>query len=215
MAQINPTLPTIGQPNATEDPDVRAALAAILGVINGGIDETNLAGGSFGPASLTDALANVLGVSKVGTARRGYAEVLTTESTASSTYVNLTTAGPSVTVNQPNPGLTFVFSTVNAQISSGGGSAFTAVNIDGGVVNRTLFATNQTSATPLVTSPGASSTTSDRTGVEEYTSPNFLSGGPIMLNLPGTHAYSLRHLAASGGTASFGSRKLWVWTVGF
>lgn len=42
MAQINPTLPTIGQPNSTEDQDTINALTAIVALVNGGIDTANL-----------------------------------------------------------------------------------------------------------------------------------------------------------------------------
>lgn len=44
MPLIDPELPVIGQPNTTEDPKIRAALAAILGLINGGLDEENVPG---------------------------------------------------------------------------------------------------------------------------------------------------------------------------
>lgn len=43
MAQISPALPTIGQPNSSEDPDTITAFTAILGQINGGLDNTNIA----------------------------------------------------------------------------------------------------------------------------------------------------------------------------
>lgn len=51
MALINPTLPTVGDPNSTEDPDIVSAFGAIVSAINGGLDTTNLASG----AGVTDA----------------------------------------------------------------------------------------------------------------------------------------------------------------
>lgn len=43
MALINPTLPTAGQPRASEDIDVLNALTMIRDAINGGLDSTNMA----------------------------------------------------------------------------------------------------------------------------------------------------------------------------
>jgi microcystin-dependent protein len=42
MGLISPTLPTPGQPNASEDLDVLAALTTIRDAINGGLDRENL-----------------------------------------------------------------------------------------------------------------------------------------------------------------------------
>jgi hypothetical protein len=44
---VNPTLPTPGQANATEDPDLRNALIAIRDAMNGGLDATNLLAGAI------------------------------------------------------------------------------------------------------------------------------------------------------------------------
>lgn len=41
MGLISPTLPTLGDPNSTEDVDVRNALQAILALVNGNIDSAN------------------------------------------------------------------------------------------------------------------------------------------------------------------------------
>lgn len=51
MALIAPTIPTIGQPNSTEDADIVSALNTIVAAINGGLDSANLAAG----AAITDA----------------------------------------------------------------------------------------------------------------------------------------------------------------
>lgn len=42
MALINPTLPTIGQPNSTEHQDVTNALTTIVAAFNGAVDSVNL-----------------------------------------------------------------------------------------------------------------------------------------------------------------------------
>jgi hypothetical protein len=41
--QINPSLPTVGGPDSSEEPKVVTAFAAIIGAINGGLDTSNLA----------------------------------------------------------------------------------------------------------------------------------------------------------------------------
>ncbi|HEU4975288.1 MAG TPA: hypothetical protein VFT50_09380 [Baekduia sp.] len=46
MAQIDPTLPTVGQPNSTEDADIVSAFQAILALVNGGLDDANIANGA-------------------------------------------------------------------------------------------------------------------------------------------------------------------------
>ncbi len=43
MALINPTIPTLGDPNSTEDPDTRNSLITIRDAINGGLDDANMA----------------------------------------------------------------------------------------------------------------------------------------------------------------------------
>lgn len=43
MGIISPTLPTIGQPNATEDVDIVNCLSALLTLVNGSIDNANIA----------------------------------------------------------------------------------------------------------------------------------------------------------------------------
>lgn len=43
MTLSSQPLPTLGQPNATEDPKVRSLLSEIQGIVNGNIDASNLA----------------------------------------------------------------------------------------------------------------------------------------------------------------------------
>lgn len=47
MGTINPAIPTIGDPNSTEDPDVRSALVTIRDAINGALDTDNVATGGL------------------------------------------------------------------------------------------------------------------------------------------------------------------------
>lgn len=57
MGLINPTLPTGGQPRGSEEVDVINALTALLNLVNGGLDDANLAG-AIGGAKLH---ASILG----------------------------------------------------------------------------------------------------------------------------------------------------------
>lgn len=54
MGQINPTIPTLGDPNATEDADIRSALITIRDVLNGNIDSDNLANAAVIAANIAD-----------------------------------------------------------------------------------------------------------------------------------------------------------------
>jgi hypothetical protein len=54
MAIINPTLPTLGDLNATEDGDVRNALLTIVNAINGSLDANNLADGAVTSQKILD-----------------------------------------------------------------------------------------------------------------------------------------------------------------
>lgn len=64
MTQSTQPLPTLGLPNATEDSKVRSLLSEIQGIVNGGIDASNLAAAAitsakFAPTiGLTTALVN-------------------------------------------------------------------------------------------------------------------------------------------------------------
>lgn len=73
MALTNPSLPTIGQPVATEDVDTLSALTAILNELNGNLDQANLK--NAGITNLADKLSTAeaerLGLSATGTVRRG------------------------------------------------------------------------------------------------------------------------------------------------
>jgi hypothetical protein len=54
MPIITPTIPTIGQPNASEDVDIVNTLTALLNLVNGNIDASNILNGGITPAELGD-----------------------------------------------------------------------------------------------------------------------------------------------------------------
>lgn len=55
MAEINPTLPTVGEDNSTADPKVRTALSTIVATVND-IEEANLADDAVTDAKLAKPL---------------------------------------------------------------------------------------------------------------------------------------------------------------
>ena len=104
MPAINPTMPVVGSPHSTEDPKIRAALIAIRNAINGNLDMDNWTLGSVEASNLDDDLAAALGINNGSNVGRGYSTVATSQSTTSSSYTDLGTAGPSVTVDVPATG---------------------------------------------------------------------------------------------------------------
>ena len=52
MGLINPVLPTVGQPRGAEEVDVLNAVTAILNLVNGNIDQANIAADGVGPTEM-------------------------------------------------------------------------------------------------------------------------------------------------------------------
>lgn len=130
MAQINPTLPSIGQPNATEDPDLLSCLTQILAEFNGNIDASNLkaAAGILGTQlastaaldNLGTAIAEALGLNVGSTIRSDYAEVLTSQATGSAGPTDLATVGPTCAVTVPTNGFVAVYASAEINPTGGG-----------------------------------------------------------------------------------------------
>src|SRR5262245_222410 len=196
MAIISPTLPTIGQPNSTEDPDILSALTTIRDEFNGNIDNANikntaaiayaklalgnsiqnsdvkttaaiaysklalansivnadintaaaiawskiattgviatadLADDAVNEEKLSTGVMNRLGVNEVSTTRRGKTSINTTESTTSTTFADLPTAGPIVTVTVPSNGIVCIWFECDLR-QIGGGTATIDLQEDG------------------------------------------------------------------------------------
>jgi hypothetical protein len=186
MADIAPPIPTVGQPDSTEEPKIVTALNALVGAVN-----------NVEADQLHAVLAAALGVSQAGTTRRGYAEVLTSQSTTSASYVDLATAGPSVTVNVPTNGLVLVVA--QADITAPAGQADVALTGDAltpsGILDHT--------GTLLTLYTGPFGATSTRQQAQPYTFPAS----------SGNRTFKLQYTVAVG-TGTFANRKLWVWTLG-
>lgn len=108
MALISPTIPTIGQPNSTEDQDIVNALNTIVSAINGGLDNANIAAAAgVTAAQLAAAVQAAAGLNGSST-RRGKCIVATEESTTSTSYTTLTTPDRVSNIVMPTDGLIFV-----------------------------------------------------------------------------------------------------------
>lgn len=170
--------------------------------------------------ALSDALATVLGVSKTGDLRRGFAQVLTTQLLgASPGPSDLATAGPSVSVEVGASGLVAVRASVRLIVGATGLTGRVYLQEDARTEFRILQGGN--AGARLVTVPGSAS------GVGINVDPNsngFSASGDVTYGgwlvfetTPGAHTYKLRYGAQ--GTSSqqegFADRKLWVKAEGF
>lgn len=105
MSQINPSLPIVGPSDSTEEPKIVTALSQILSVLNGNIDDTNIAGAGLSEAALADALMAKLGITKGSNVRRGKSIVATSESRSNVAYGLLATPDRVQNLVLPTDGL--------------------------------------------------------------------------------------------------------------
>lgn len=92
MGLLSLTLPTIGQPNSTEDPDIRNNFNLIQTEFNGNIEETNLKTTVKEKLGLTD-----------GIVRRGGVEIAASESRSNVAYGVMTTPDRVSGLTIPSP----------------------------------------------------------------------------------------------------------------
>lgn len=202
MPEINPVMPTVGLPHATEDPKVRSALITIRNAINGGLDSANWEPGSIEAVNIDDALAAALGINNGTNEGRDYATVATSESTTSASFTDLATAGPSITLTVPTNG--FVNLYAEALITGPTtGASFVGI----------YEATDH--ATPVIILSQAQGVSGTR-----YTSPGYAAGVTAVggfISIPataGTRTYTLKYArvdlgSGASGNATFANRKLW------
>lgn len=116
--------------------------------------------------------------------------VATEEATASGSFVDLSTAGPTVTVEVDDPSdLVLVAASVELKTTAGAAQY--------GVYEATDYP-----STELLVSSTAAGFTVVRSSVTPLPSST------------GTRTFSLKYAVTGGGTATFKNRKLWAWTVG-
>lgn len=191
------------------------------------VDGSKIATGAVGTLELADAiitaakidatLAAYLGIATGGVTHRGYNQILTTETTVSTTTsgVDLATPGPSVTIAVPSNALVFAFAQVQASVSSSGQTAIVNLQEDGSPVSlapgRILESTTLGSVNPMYPNGDNGLTGGNHGTIERHQAQ--------LLTFPataGTHTYKLVYRSSSGtSTATFLNRKLWVWSQGF
>lgn len=198
MPEINPTIPVVGFPHTTEDPKTRAALITIRNAINGNLDMDNWTPGSVEASSLDDDLAKSVGIDNGSVSGRDYDFVATSQGTTSSSYTDLATAGPSITLDVPTDGFVLLYAEASITGPSTGSSIV-------GIYEATDFPSSQLVLLQLA---GASGT--------RKTVPGSISGTDTVggfITLPataGSRTYTLKYARYLGtGTATFASRKLW------
>ena len=201
MPDLNINLPQVGVPHSTEDPKTRAALVSIKNLFNGQLDDENLADGSVTANKLADALAESLGINKTGNAGRAYAAVATSQSTSSASPTDLSTVGPSVTVDVPANGFVYVYAEATLNPASSGGAAIVS-----------LYEATDVANIAILNKTGASATFATVPGSTMGADKSIAAGG--FLQLPataGSRTYKLQYQRFGGsGNVTFSNRKLWV-----
>lgn len=229
MTLISTTLPTIGEANASADPDVRNSLQSIINVVNGQLDSTNLTPGGVLAASLADAAR--LGLTDGGTVRRGKVHNDAGDSTSSTSFVQLGTPDRVQNVVLPTDGLIVVLYQAIA-VASVSNAAICAIFLganqltvpasglgapaqqsgQGGHPGGATFGTTATGLNGWATATGSTEVT---TGEIAGGSVGVGSAGPCYIfAAAGAYDVSVQWRVTSGNV-TVSKRHLWVWTVGF
>jgi hypothetical protein len=90
MPDINPSIPVVGQPDATEEPKIVTALTQLVAAVND-VDSAQITDGVIQSEDLQSALNDKLGLSAGTTVRRGVSIIAATESRTNVAYGTLTT----------------------------------------------------------------------------------------------------------------------------
>lgn len=170
MAIPTQPLPTIGQPNTSEDPKVRSALSELQTVLTGGTDVTNLSTGTLQLLGLTNG-------SQIG---RGKSIIATSESRGIFAFGALATPDRVTSIVLPTDALLFVayHATWQSSVASAGSAAiFVGAN--------QLKRANPTIAAPAaqgITTAGLGAATkgvlfTDPGGLRSYSAPAFSTPG--------------------------------------
>ena len=233
-------LPSIGAANATEDPKVRSLLSELQGIVNGGIDSTNLAAAAgVTEAQLAAVLATRLGL---GSSGRGKTNIATTEARANTAYGTLTTPDK-VTVTLPTDGLVAVAYQATWQ-ESVVGAARAAIFVGatqlkgarpgqsaplaqeaqhgsgttGQDVPLASYAGGLSSISGSVASAYGGDVTTGQViggGLSTDSGANVNTYGPcFVFAAAGTYDITVQYKASSGSVTAK-NRKLWAWTLGF
>jgi hypothetical protein len=168
------------------------------------VTSSAVADNTVGEEEITTALAERLGVSETSTTRRGFVQVNTAENTTSGTFGDISggTVGPSATVSVVSNGLVTVFCQVDAK-SNGGGNAVVDLREDGTSITGSVGILSTNSSSYVTLYPQGSASTVSK-------------GLAVAVTFPasaGSHIYKLVY-KATGTSADFRNRRLWVMTGG-
>lgn len=242
MPQINPTLPTLGDLNLTEDVDVRNALLAIVNAINGGLDKDNLLDGGITSDKLVLAALQALGINSTGVVRRGKSIVATIEARTNTAYGLMATPDRVSGIVLPTDGLIVVLAQMTWQESIAQ-QAQAALFLNAAQAKYATRASAppqlqqvpvgspSNAATDNVLTTAAGGLLSGASGAVGYTGDvttgqmvgvySNPGGGDVPLGGPcfifaaaGTYDISVQFKAASGSVTAK-NRKLWAWAIGF
>ena len=235
MGLINPTLPTVGQPNSTEDVDVLNALTTIRNVINGGLDSANLAAAAGITADqLAAAVAAAAGLSQSGAVRRGKSVIATEESRTNTAFGLLGTPDRVQNLVLPTDGLIVVSAHMLAR-SSVSDAGRVAIFIGANQLKAYDTAGNQTGQEETIQGTANTNVVAGPMGM--FASGYGALADPVTTGLAmvaawpfaggaqfggacfiwaaaGTYDVSVQWRATSGSVTAR-QRKLWAWTVGF
>lgn len=132
-----------------------------------------------------------------------YAEVNTSQSTLSTSAVDLATAGPSVTVTVPANGLVAVY--VAAALTAAPGETSKVYLAEDGSSIGVVLSASPASSTTYYTAPGAAVGTTSRP----------VAGWLVFPASAASHTYKLMYSGAAGGSVTFATRRLWVRALPF
>lgn len=135
-----------------------------------------------------------------------YAEVLTSQTTSSTSVTDLGTVGPSVTVTVPTNALVAIFAvvTMDTQTGSAGGARVDLLQ-DGSSLGQIMSLGSASPAIVTYTSTGAIA------GITTA----YRAGWFVFPPSAASHTYKLQYAAVTSGTAAFSNRKLWVRVLPF
>mgnify|MGYP000937165050 CR=1 FL=1 len=174
MADVNPSIPAVGELNSTADPKIRTALNTLVATVNA-LEAANFSAGAVDTTALLDdavtaekldptTVGAILGIGQSGTVRRGKCIVATEEARTNASYGTLTTPDQVAGIVVPTDGLlaiqydaTWKSSAVAARAAIFLGSDQLKIADGSGYAPATQAGVSHASAitweTPLITTP--------------------------------------------------------------
>jgi hypothetical protein len=235
---INPSLPIVGQPNSSEEPKIVTFESQLLALVNGNLDDANIAPAGLSAASLALTEQQKLGLNDGAQVGRGKSIIATTESRSNVAYGTLTTPDQVSGLVLPTDGLIVVTyqatwqesvngaaraaifvgatqlkladSTAAAPVVQEASLACGTANIDKPLSSHTAGLSGPIGA-PNATVYSGDVTTGQLVGL---TGAGGASGAVSVFAAAGTYTVSVQFKSTSGSVTAK-NRKLWVWTIGF